>query len=104
MTKLVWREASRLKTTRTSNIPCYEAVVTGGKYRVAPVDYIDPSGPPGTRSAIGYEAFFIPDCAQSMADVRDILEHLPNIEEAKKAAEEDYDYARCLAPSVRGTS
>jgi hypothetical protein len=80
--KLVWREAERLKN-RASHIPCYEAGVEGGKYRAAPVVYF-PS------FEIGYEAFFIPTKAKSMADVRDIAENLKSIDEAKDVAERDY--------------
>jgi hypothetical protein len=37
-----------------------------------------------------YEAFFIPDGAKSMADVRDIAERLKSVDEAKAVAERDY--------------
>jgi hypothetical protein len=80
--KLTWQDAQR--TSIRPNIRCFEALVSGGKYRVAPVVYTF------ARDAEQYEAFFIPDGAQSAADVRDIAEHLPTIDEAKIAAEQDY--------------
>jgi len=79
---LIWREAEKIKNNpRTENIPCYEASIAGGKYRVAPVDYVG--------GAVGYEAFFIPDEGNSWADVRDIAEHLTSIDQAKAIAEND---------------
>ena len=71
------------------NEQCYEAIVEGGKYRVAPWRRLD--------GKVGYEVFFIPTGAQSMADVRDIAgsaeqgsNGLLSIDEARRAAERDY--------------
>jgi hypothetical protein len=85
-TKLTWQDAKR--TDIRPNICCFEASVSGGKYRVAPVVYAF-----AVESEL-YEAFFIPDGARSAADVRDIAEHLPTIDEAKIAAERDYENAK----------
>jgi hypothetical protein len=88
---LIWQEAKRLNAgCGSEDIPCYEAGVKGGKYRAAPVVYIMDEQGNRTYPNIGYEAFFIPDGAKSMADVRDIAEHLTSIDEAKTIAEEDY--------------
>jgi len=70
---LVWHEAETNKKPH----PCYEAEVPGGKYRAAPVEYINQprlTFPP--RTHIGYEAFFIPDGAKSAADVRNIAQNI----------------------------
>src|SRR5262249_15626018 len=87
---LAWQDAERLNNgTKAANIPCYEAKVKGGKYRVAPWLHVN--------HTVYYEAFFIPTGAKSMADVRDIAgsaeqgdQGLPSIDEAKAAAERDY--------------
>jgi hypothetical protein len=82
---LIWQKAE----TKLGPLPCFEAEVSGGKYRPAPVRYRTGTFPDPGR--IGYEAYFIPDGAKSMADVRDIVGHLTNIDDAKQAAEFDYD-------------
>lgn len=87
MAILSWQPARSVSTV--PNEQCYEAAVEGGKYRVAPWLSID--------RKVGYEAFFIPAGAKSMADVRDIAgsaeqgsKGLLSIDEARRAAERDY--------------
>jgi hypothetical protein len=90
MNTLDWEEAERLNLEQARDIPCYEAKVDGGKYRVAPVVYVyDQSG---NRIApyVGYEAYFIPTWANSWADTRDIAEFLNSMDEAKSVAERDF--------------
>lgn len=84
---LKWHPAKRVSTV--PNEQCYEAAVEGGKYRAAPWLSID--------GRVGYEAFFIPAGAKSMADVRDVAgsaeqgsQGLLSIDEARRAAEQDY--------------
>jgi hypothetical protein len=87
MTRLNWQPAKPPDTVPGS--PCFEAKIDSGKYRVAAWMHVD--------RKIGYEAFFIPDDAQSMADVRDIAgsaeqgsRGLLNIDDARAAAERDF--------------
>jgi hypothetical protein len=87
-TKLDWKKAAGVPTV--PNVPAYEAETKDGKYRVAPWKHRD--------GYVRFEAFFIPNGAKSMADVRDIAgsaEHkvttvLKTIDEAKSAAESDF--------------
>jgi hypothetical protein len=84
---LVWKEAKRLTFELVRDVPCYEAEVGGGRYRVAPVVYARGRS---NIPIVGYEAFFIPRNAKSAADVRDIAEYLNSVDEAKTAAQADY--------------
>jgi hypothetical protein len=91
MATLKWQPAKGVSTV--PNEQCYEATVENGKYRVAPWLGVD--------RKVGYEAFFIPAGAKSMADVRDIAgsaeqgsKGLLSIDEAKAVAEREYASSR----------
>jgi hypothetical protein len=92
--KLFWCEGKRTRVAE--HIPCYEAEVSGGRYRIAPVVYhSDPLGNryPGMSRKIGYEALFIPTEAKSAADLFNLAENLPSMEEAKAMV--DRHHATC---------
>ena len=66
MSELLWQRVKGLAMEAARDHPCYEAEVSGGKYRVAPVIRHR------TNAFAGYEAFFIPHGSKSAADVRNL--------------------------------
>ena len=101
-TRLRWRSVKHINPL--PELPVYEAKVPGGRYRVAPLEYIDARGPYNRFLSsehgrlpladcrmLSYEVLFIPDGAETRATDQDLAEALTRAEQAKAIAQRHFN-------------